>query len=192
MNKLLSKMSPSVTSMIRMDHTHTLAAFHKYRSELSPTVKEGIVRHVCLALEVHAQLEEEIFYPAMQQVGAGATVDDKAIPEHTEMKRLIAELRAMEPTDARFDSTFFELMRDVMHHVADEETGLLPAAERLLADRLQELGAQMMRRRLELMAPRTGELARETLKAMPASKMLMVTGGALAAALVARRAFGRQ
>ena len=47
---------------------------------------------------------------------------------------LISRLRNMPVGDLAFDDTFFELMRHVMHHVADEETVLLPAAERLLPD----------------------------------------------------------
>jgi len=74
-----------------------------------------------------------------------------------------------------------ELMRDVLHHVADEETILLPDAERVLADRLEELGAAMTKRRLELVAPRTLELAWSQARALPASNVLM---GAGAVALV--------
>ncbi len=184
---LLSKLSPSITAMIRTDHSHVLTAFHKYHADLSPAMKEGLVRHVCLALEVHAQLEEEIFYPAMEAVGADSTVTEKSIPEHAEMRRLIGILRELEPTDATYDSTFHALMRDVMHHVADEETSLLPAAEQLLADRLQVLGAQMTKRRMALMAPHAGEAAVDAVKAMPAGTMLMVAGAVLAGTYVAKR-----
>lgn len=186
---MLSKLSPSITTMIRMDHSHVMMAFHRYHAGLSPSAKEGLVHHVCLALEVHAQLEEEIFYPAMEGVGADSTVTEKSIPEHAEMRRLIGVLRELAPTDATYDSTFNALMRDVMHHVADEETSLLPAAEQLLADQLQVLGAQMTKRRMELVAPHAGELAMDTVKAMPASKMLMMAGAVLAGGYVASRAF---
>ncbi len=187
--KMLSKLSPGITTMIRTDHSHVVMAFHRYRADLAPSVKQGLVRHVCLALEVHAQLEEEIFYPAMEAVGGAHTVTEKSIPEHAEMRRLIGLLRELEPTEATYDSTFHALMRDVMHHVADEETSLLPAAEQLLGDRLQELGAQMTKRRLELMAPHAGEMAIDTVRAMPASKMLMVAGALLAGGYVAKRSW---
>ena len=59
----LGHVSPSITKMIRADHTHVLLTFHKYRAEMSPARKKAIVEAVCLALEIHAQLEEEIFYP---------------------------------------------------------------------------------------------------------------------------------
>jgi len=60
----------------------------------------------------------------------------------------------MEPTDMDYDETFMTLMRDVLHHAAEEETILLPKAERLLgSSRLTELGGEMMKRRLELAKP---------------------------------------
>jgi hypothetical protein len=82
-------------------------------------------------------------------------------------------------------------MRTVIHHVADEETMLLPAAERLIPDRLGELGAQMTKRRLQLAAPRAGELVGNTVRAMPASTMLMGAGALLAGSLLLRQAFRR-
>jgi hemerythrin superfamily protein len=183
---LLHKASPTITNMIRADHTHVLATFHQYEADTSPGTKEALVNTIMLALEVHAQLEEEIFYPAMRGLNAeGATVA-KSFPEHDEMKRLIGVLRTMEPTDAAYDDTVMELMRDVIHHVADEETILLPAAEKLLGDRLEELGVQMTKRRIELVKPRAVEIAWNTARALPASTMLMGVGAVLAGALVLR------
>lgn len=189
MNALWNKFAPSATNMIRMDHTHVMATFHQYEADTSPTTKQALVTNICLALEVHAQLEEEIFYPAMREVQPEGTVLGKSVPEHTEMKELIAKLRGMEPTSADYDSTVMELMRDVIHHVADEETVLLPDAERLLAGRLEEIGAEMTKRRLQLLAPRAGELASSTFKALPVSTMVMAAGAVLAGTYLVKRAF---
>jgi hypothetical protein len=115
-------------------------------------------------------------YPAMRSLSGDAGVVGKSIPEHDEMRRLIARLREMEAEDPGYDATVMELMRDVLHHVADEETILLPDAERALADRLEELGSAMTKRRLELVAPRTLELAWNHARAMPASNVLMGAG----------------
>jgi len=128
----------------------------------------------------------------VRRVVTDPVVIDKSVPEHDEMRRLIARLREMTPGDAEYDRTFMELMRDVMHHVADEETVLLPAAERMLADELGELGAKMTKRRLELSAPRAGEIAGNTLRALPASTMLMGVGAALAGSLLLKRAMRRR
>ena len=101
------------------------------------------------------------------------------------MKRLISALRALDASEASFDETFMTLMREVLHHVAHEETVLLPEAERQLSnERLSELGAEMTRRRLELAAPRAGEIALNAARSYSAP--LMVAGGAIAVgALVA-------
>lgn len=186
MNPITSALMPNATNMIRLDHTHTLATFHQYKITSKPQVKRGLVNTVCLALEVHAQLEEEIFYPAVREVSDNEAIK-KALPEHAEMKRLIALLRDMEPEDLRYDDTFMELMRDVIHHVADEETLILPEAERLLQDRLGELGAKMLKRRLELVAPRTGDMAVNMARAMPAPSIAMLAGATFAGVLLGRR-----
>lgn len=184
-NSVIQKVSPSATSMIRMDHTHVLATFHRYRLDSPPSVKRGLVNTVCIALEVHAQLEEEIFYPAVRAVSDNEAIR-KSVPEHNEMRRLISALRAMEPTDPGFDETFMELMRDVMHHVADEETILLPEAERLLPHRLADLGAEMTRRRMQLVAPRTGEIGVNMVKGMPRATLVMATGAVLTICMALR------
>ena len=190
-SNVLGKLSPSITAMIRADHSHVVVTSHRYLADLSPGRKKAIVETCCRALEIHAQLEEEIFYPALREVAGANEVLDKSRPEHDEMRRLVDRLRSMEPRDASYDDTFHELIRDVMHHVADEEAVLLPEAERLLEGRLNELGAQMTKRRLQLLGPHSGEIAINTARAMPASTMLL-TGAVLAGlVLVARSAVHR-
>jgi hemerythrin superfamily protein len=180
MNTVLGKMSPNITTMIRMDHAHVLGAFHQFHAGTPARVKKGLADQICLAIEVHAQLEEEIFYPALRLV-APDEVLDKSTPEHDEMRAHIRALRASQPGDAAFDSNMFELMRIVMHHVADEETTLLPKAERLLGDRLSELGAQMTKRRLALLGPRSGELAGSMARSISSGTLLAAAGAVLAA-----------
>jgi hemerythrin superfamily protein len=183
MNALVNRVTPSITTMIRMDHSHVLALFHRYRPDSSASRKRALVTNACLALEVHAELEEEIFYPALRSVMGEDPIFQKSEPEHAEMRRLVGELRERAADgsigDLPYDDKFLELMRIVIHHVADEETTLLPMAERLLGmDKLGELGVQMTRRRLELMKPRAGEFAVTAARSFP-------VGAAAAAALLA-------
>lgn len=184
-------MTTLATAQIRMDHMHVITLFHRYKPDSSPRTKEGIVRNISAALEIHAQLEEEIFYPALRSAGIDTEVVDKSVPEHDEIRRLIGELRIMEPTDASYDDTFMALMREVIHHAADEETYLLPDAERLLADRLPEIGRAMTRRRMELVKPRAGELASSFAEAASNKSMLLAGGAALAGAYIIGRALTR-
>jgi hemerythrin superfamily protein len=183
-NTLLTRPFPTVTNMIRFDHSHVMLTFHQYHMDSSPMVKEGLVKTACAALEIHAQLEEEIFYPAVRRVTQNEALQ-KSVPEHDEMRRLIAKLRAMKSTDGGYDDTFMELMRDVLHHVADEETIVLPEAERLLADELHTLGAVMTKRRLALVVPRTGEIAVNMAKALPSTTIAVVAAAVAGACFAA-------
>lgn len=193
MNTVLDRLSPSITAMIRADHTHAFAAFHRFRADRSLRRKAAIADHVCLALEIHAQLEEEIFYPALRRVWPDGPELQKSEPEHAEMKALIAQLRATDPEEDAFDTSFLKLMRTVIHHVADEESVLLPAAERLLADELGSLGNRMTTRRIQLLAPHTGEAALTGLQTFGAGKLAVGAGIAvLTAALVYRQAAQRR
>jgi hemerythrin superfamily protein len=160
-------MSPDITTMIRMDHTHVMTLFHRYRNWSSPTKKQALVANACLALEVHAQLEEEIFYPALREAAGHSVTLDKSVPEHEEMKRIIQTLRSMGPHDRGYDQKFHDLMRVVVYHIADEESILLPLAEIKLRDQLGELGMDMTRRRMKLLRPNLGELTRTTVRTFP-------------------------
>lgn len=175
MARLIFHALPTATNMIRLDHTHVLATFHQYKAVAPPRVKKGLVGTMCTALEIHACLEEEIFYPAVREV----TDDDlvtQALAEHQEMRRFITLLRAMEPEARDYDTTVWALMREVLHHVADEETVVLPEAERLLADQLGELGLQMTKRRIQLVAPRSGEIALDMGRAVSGNAAALCMG----------------
>jgi iron-sulfur cluster repair protein YtfE (RIC family) len=186
MTNLVSRLFPTATNMIRLDHTHVLSTFHQYKASAPSRVKKGLVNTICTALEIHAQLEEEIFYPEMRKIDDARITE--AIHEHSEMRRLIGLLRTMEPEARDYDETLSALMRDVMHHVADEETILLPAAEKHLADKLGDLGAQMTKRRLQLAGPRTGEIALDMGRAASGNTAaIAVVGLAAAGLLLARR-----
>jgi hypothetical protein len=185
MHALLTKVSPSVTDMIRADHSRVLATFHRYKAGTSPATKQALVSSICLALEVHAQAEEEIFYPAMGSVDAGLV--GKLIPEHDKMRNLIGALRGMDAGSPEYDSTVMELMREVIHHVADEETVLLAEAERVLGDRVGELGARFMKRRLQLMAPHAGEMTRAKARAFPKANLAVMAALGVGAAFLFQR-----
>ena len=188
----LNKLSPTITDMIRFDHSHVLVTFHQYTTSQKPKVKKALAETICTALEIHATLEEEIFYPVMRQLEGTNPTMLKAEPEHNDMRRVIAQLRATRPTEARHDELMHELMRDVMHHVADEETVLLPDAERKLPrERLSELGAEMTRRRLQLVTPQAGKIATNTAVGFSGSTMAMVLGIA-GAAFAATKLFPRK
>lgn len=186
MSAALDSMTPKITSMIRLDHSHVLAAFRRFRARMPEARKRALVENACLGLEVHAQLEEEIFYPAMRRIAAASEVLDKSVPEHEEMRGLIRSLRGMQPLEAAYDETFRKLIRAVLHHVADEETVLLPLAEELMPDELGHLGRLMTRRRIELLRPHAAEAASTTIRTFPIGTAAAAAGVLAAGWLVVR------
>jgi hypothetical protein len=180
---------PSATEMIRADHTRVLGVFHRYSVEARPGAKQALAEIACTLLEIHAQIEEEIFYPAMRLVNPALVVS--SVPEHDEMRRRMVLVREMDPASEQYDLMFMDLMRLVIHHVADEETTVLPSAEIVLRDRLGELGARMKKRRRELRAPRTGQLVVDTARAVPPATMALAAGALLAGGLFLTRRWRR-
>lgn len=191
MNRMIERLAPHATQLVRTDHGRLLQTFHRYRVTASPRVRRGLVRSVCLALEVHAQLEEELLYPAVREAISSEFLRE-AVSQHDEMRRRIAQLRQLPAEDPSHDATFMALIRDVIHHVADEETQFLPEAERVLRGRLGELGARMMRRRLALMAPRSPALVVNGVRSVPPRSLAMaaaiVLGGVWLGHQLSRRA----
>lgn len=173
MSENVSSISPTITAMIRLDHMHVLAAFHRYHAYSPWWRKRAIVNSACAALEIHATLEEEIFYPALKGMLSGDEILTRSGSEHDAMRATISKLRGTGPEDAAYDGLFLRLMREVMHHVADEETVLLPAAERSLKNELRALGAAMTRRRLQLLGERPREIAVNTAGTFPVATLLL-------------------
>jgi hemerythrin superfamily protein len=192
MNTDVSNANGGLTSLsIRFDHSHVMVTFHQYTKDKKPSVKKALADTICTAVDIHAQLEEEIFYPVMRELDGEEPFMRKAVPEHDEMRRIIAQLQKADPSSPEHDRLVYELMRDVMHHVADEETEALPRAESMLSqDRLSELGTHMTRRRLELVGPQAGRLAKDHAIGFSGSTAAVVMG--VAGALFAVRAFTRK
>ncbi len=172
------------TTQIRFDHSHVLALFRSYSSDLDPRVKQALVRNITIALDIHTKLEEEIFYPALIEAGASTDIKGKSVPEHDEIRLLLMDLKTLEPSGESYDGTVMQLMRETLRHVADEESTLLPEAERLLGARLLTIGLRMTRRRLELLRGHGAELATNAVEL--AGAPLLVAGQTLRRSFLGR------
>jgi hemerythrin-like domain-containing protein len=140
--------------MLRDDHTTVKRLFGEFEAagERAHQTKGNLVTEALTELEVHAALEEELFYPAVDAKAdrQGKQLVDEAEEEHHVAKLLMAELRAMTPEDDHFAAKFMVLMESVRHHIEEEERELLPQAKELLGDEVEQLGEQMAARKAEL------------------------------------------
>jgi hemerythrin-like domain-containing protein len=146
--------------LLRADHRKVEELFSQYEAQ-EGQAQDSVIRHICQELEVHARLEEEIFYPAVRAAGAGEAEDlvSEAVTEHQKIKDLVARLDGMAPDDMTDDDTVRQLKECVSHHVREEESEMLPKAEQLLGEQLAELGTQLQQRKQQLMeaAPESDE-----------------------------------
>src|SRR5215471_16886661 len=115
--------------LIQSDHRKVEQLYQRYQNANGQTQqKRAIVQEICHELEIHAKLEEEIFYPAVKRtlVVDGTDLVKEAIKEHNEMKRAISQLQMSQFTGSDCDRVFREMMSGVQHHVKEEETKMLP------------------------------------------------------------------
>jgi uncharacterized membrane protein/hemerythrin-like domain-containing protein len=145
--------SQSATEMIREDHRKVDQLYQRYNdSSEQKSDKQALREQICHELEVHAQLEEGIFYPAFQaKLGSpGKDLVGEAIKEHDEMKRLISQLRDKTTNEAKCDQTLHTMMQGVHHHVKEEESQMLPKAEQHLRSELDRIGQEMQQKKQQL------------------------------------------
>lgn len=141
-------------ALLEEDHQKVKALFDEFEAATNKRSRQRIVRDAILELDVHAGIEEEIFYPAYAEAARESDQEDivmEAKEEHHVVHLLIGELRDLPEIDERAAAKFTVLAENVRHHIDEEEQEMLPQAKRLLAGRLDELGERMMRRKRELL-----------------------------------------
>lgn len=125
-------------------------AFQPDRLATAP-LRDELAKRICDELTVHAQIEEEIFYPALRDaLPDGGDLVDEAEAEHQQAKQLIADIREVsEPGDA-MDMLVAALNVAIDHHVKDERDELFPKAKVAPGLDLAGLGEELRQRQAEL------------------------------------------
>lgn len=140
--------------LLKKDHRQVEEWFAQFAATDDPARKEDLAGDICRALEVHAQLEEELFYPAFLDAGGDAGLHDAALDDHAAARALIAGIRhsAGAARDDSFDAQVKELAAMIRRHVAEEERpgGMFAQAEAIGMD-LELLGPKLEQRKVQLM-----------------------------------------
>jgi len=140
-------------AMLKADHQKVRDLFHQYEATRDPSAKREVAEQVFIELETHAQLEENVFYPAVnEETEEGPELVKESLEEHEAMKQLIQALRSMGPDLSAFDAKFRALLQNVEHHVAEEEAAMFPLAEEELEEDMQDLRDEMQELKKELLA----------------------------------------
>jgi hemerythrin superfamily protein len=138
-------------ALLKADHREVEDLFEQFGKSRSGAKKQQLAADICSALTIHAQIEEEIFYPAFLEATDDKDMHHEAIVEHEGAKRLIAELDGMKPEDDYFDARVTVLSEMIKHHVKEEEKagGMFAEAKKSKLD-LKGLGEQMSARKMDL------------------------------------------
>ncbi len=139
------------TALLKADHKLVSGLFEQYEKTRSTAKKKTLVASICKELGIHAQAEEEIFYPAVKAALKDKELVPEAIVEHASLKELISQVEGKEPDGEMFDAKIQVLSEYVKHHVKEEETEMFPKARKTKLD-MKQLGAQIAARKEELAA----------------------------------------
>ena len=166
--------------LLKQDHETVRGLFEQLRStsKQSADLRSQLLEQIAREIQVHSAIEEELFYPAFKQVvgeGDKEALYFEALEEHRAVGDLVLpDLLATDPGTDRFSGRAKVLKEMIEHHVREEETGMFPAAEKLLgAELLGQLGRAMAERKAELMGN-----AMEALAAREALGKSAATGAA--------------
>jgi len=144
--------------LLDADHRAVKKLFNQY-DELAGSAAQramkqriDIAREICTQLTVHAQIEEDIFYPRLRAAFKKTDLLAEAAVEHTTAKELIAQIESGEEPDEQFDAKVKVLSEYVDHHVKEERNEIFPKARSTRGLDLVALRDELAARKEELLA----------------------------------------
>lgn len=139
-------------TLLKQDHQEVAALFREFEDATDDDDKTALAGQVCQLLTVHAQIEEELLYPAAREALDSEEQDliDEATVEHASVKDLVRQIESVDSAAALFAAKVTVLCEYVTHHVKEEESELFPKLEKTALD-LEGLGVALTTRKVELM-----------------------------------------
>lgn len=156
---------PDACSLLDTDHRNVKKLFKAYeelaksKAASSAQKKRELAHEICTELTVHAQIEEEIFYPGLHEAIKETDLLEEAAVEHASAKDLIAQIQEATDIDDKFDAKVTVLGEYIDHHVKEERTQIFVKARAARGLDLIAMREQLAARKEELMAELTGATA---------------------------------
>jgi hemerythrin-like domain-containing protein len=136
------------TDLLKKQHKSVKALFKKVENTEDGRRRRQLMDEIANELKIHTKIEEEIFYPAVREIGTSKVEEmvDEAYEEHHVVDLVLAELPKVDPEDERFAAKMTVLSELVEHHADEEEDEMFPMCDKKLGrERLQQLGTQMQK-----------------------------------------------
>lgn len=143
--------------MLKTDHRKVESLFEQFKNTSDNIEKHDLAQQAFNELEIHAKLEEKLFYPQVQNISAqGLNLVLDARLEHEKMKQLIKEMRQLRLQNQNFHERFKNLLQIVMQHIKYEEEKIFPLAEQHLAKQMGlGMTAKMLAEKTKLKTEKT-------------------------------------
>jgi hypothetical protein len=144
---------PAAIALLKRDH-HRFRALFDAAEDASQADLAAIGRELCMRLDVHMVIEEELLYPALKAVVEEDEVDE-GIVEHDIGKKMMTEIENLDGTESLYKSKVHVLGEITIHHIDEEDEDLFEDAKQAhQAGKLDldTLGAKLETRQAELYA----------------------------------------
>jgi hemerythrin superfamily protein len=153
-SKASGKEKTDAVSILTADHKKVKKLFKDFeglKESGSDAEKEELVAEICQELTIHADAEEQIFYPAAREGIEESDLLDEAEVEHASVRELVSQLESMSADDDLYDAKVKVLAEYVDHHVEEEQNEIFPKVKKAKLD-LEGLGEQILEFK-EMMSP---------------------------------------
>ena len=132
--------------LLKSDHEKVAGILEKIdgTTERALKTREELFTQLKTELDIHAEIEETIFYPVLEKAEESRDITLEAFEEHRLVKQLLSELDGEAKDDEKWTAKFTVLKENVEHHVEEEEGELFKKARKVLSkEEIEELGARM-------------------------------------------------
>lgn len=132
-------------TLLKEEHRQIKDLFDEFESAPDIVSKQQIAEHVLGRLMIHAEVEEQVFYPAVRETLATEEMNallDEALGQHHSVQHMMDELQRMVPTDREYEGKLRALAESVKQHIAEEEHDIFPRALEGAVN-WEHVGAQM-------------------------------------------------
>ena len=133
-------------SLLKSDHERVagILASIEETTERAAKGREELFARLKEELDLHAKIEEEIFYPALEDSEDTRDITLEAYEEHSLVKQLLAELESQPKDSEEWTAKFTVLKENVEHHVEEEEGEMFQKARKVLSEEeIDELGNRL-------------------------------------------------
>ncbi|MBO9648210.1 MAG: hemerythrin domain-containing protein [Variovorax sp.] len=162
---ITKRSEPDACGLLDADHRNVKKLFKAYeeltksKAGSASQKKRDLALEICTELTVHAQIEEEIFYPALRETLKDTDLLDEAKVEHASAKDLIAQIQEAAEVDDMFDAKVTVLGEYIDHHVREERNEIFVKARAARGLDLVAMREALAARKEELMAEHAGVTA---------------------------------